>query len=406
MDADDTHPNQTLAVSTQGASVEYGAGVFLFNRSSNQQIWRWTKCPNKCFDIDPVGEDSLLIVSKTSDHKPYQIGGNVSYNWKATHLNWKTGEVKRQFSIPVETHDVDYLGEGRYIIANKIRHDNAEQAWLTEAKRKGWIDDTRESHSHLVYIYNATSDQIVWEYRFQEHFPRTAGDGYEADYTHLNDVDVVQNGSSVLLSPREFDRVLLINKSTKETMWSLGQEDEYDILHEQHNPVVLATDPPTILVADSENDRVVEYAREDGTWNQTWVYSEDLRWPRDADRLPNGNTLIVDTGNDRVIEVTPEGEVVNQTAISQAPYDAEIIGYGDEPGGPTMASLNQTSAESTAEGRSLFERVHEAWLDYHFTASWVLPPWLDAVAFASLHGSVAVLMGGVATEVYRIRRRR
>jgi hypothetical protein len=33
-------------------------------------------------------------------------------------------------------------------------------------------------------------------------------------------------------------------------------------------------------------------------------------WGGDANRLPNGNTLIVNVTRGRIVEVTPEGEVV------------------------------------------------------------------------------------------------
>ena len=41
-----------------------------------------------------------------------------------------------------------------------------------------------------------------------------------------------------------------------------------------------------------------------------WEYSTGLSIPDDADRLPNGNTLITDTGNNRIIEVTTDGTIV------------------------------------------------------------------------------------------------
>jgi hypothetical protein len=246
-------------VSTQGTSTQTGAGVYAIDTGSGAVRWSYTACPEKCFDVDPLSDDTVLFVGKTAAGKPWNITNSSTYNWKATHMNWRTGEVIAQFSVPIETHDVDYLGDGRYVVGNKVNHDGAESKWVAEAKRQGWIAENRSTHSHLLYIYDRERDEITWEYRFADHYPSTAGDGYENDYTHLNDVDPVRNGSAFLVSPREFDRVLLINRTTKETEWALGEEDNYDVLHEQHNPVLLSTDPPTVLVAGSENDRVVEY---------------------------------------------------------------------------------------------------------------------------------------------------
>jgi hypothetical protein len=382
-------------VSTQGTSTQTGAGVYAVDTETRAVHWSYTACPEKCFDVDPLSDDTVLFVGKTAAGKPWNITNTSTYNWKATHVNWRTGEVIAQFSVPIETHDVDYLGDGRYVVANKVNHDGAESKWVAEAKRQGWIAQNRSTHSHLLYVYDRTRDEIVWEYRFADHYPRNAGDGYENDYTHLNDVDPVRNGSAFLVSPREFDRVLLINRTTKETEWELGAEDDYDILHEQHNPVLLSTDPPTVLVADSENDRIVEYRQTDDGWERTWTYARGLDWPRDADRLPNGNTLIADSGNDRVLEVTPEGQVVWEYEISRGPYDVERVRYGDEPRGPSMHEIESASvrAEETDGVRSLLRGLFE---EYRGLAAWVLPPGVGLVGFVGLHG--AVLTGVVWTR--------
>lgn len=386
-----TSENVTF-VSTQGTTTQKGAGVYAITTQSKDIVWSYTGCPHKCFDIDPLSNDTILFVGKTKAGKPWEITNGSTYNWKATHMNWRTGEVIAQFSVPIETHDVDYLGDGKYVVANKINHDVPEKKWLAEAKRHNWIDPNRSTHSHLLYIYDRNRDEITWEYRFVDHYPRTAGDGYENDYTHLNDVDAVQNGSAFLLSPREFDRVLLINRSTKETEWELGEEDNYDILHEQHNPVLLSSDPPTVLVADSENDRIVEYQRVGGEWERTWLYADGLDWPRDADRLPNGNTLIADTGNDRVLEVTPNGQVVWEYDISRGPYDIERLRYGDEPQGPPMSDIEGAPTRAVTGDTEEPSILRTAFKEYYSLARWIVPPGVGAAAFVSLHGALLTIL--------------
>jgi hypothetical protein len=384
-------------VSTQGTTTRSGAGVYAIDTESKDVVWSYTECPEKCFDVDPLSNDTVLFVGKTKTGKPWNITNSSTYNWKATHVNWRTGEVIARFSVPIETHDVDYLGDGEYVVANKVNHDGAERKWVNEAKRRGWIERNRSTHSHLLYVYDRTRDEITWEYRFVDHYPRTAGDGYDNDYTHLNDVDAVRNGSAFLTSPREFDRVLLIDRSTKETVWELGAEDDYDVLHEQHNPVLLSSDPPTVLVADSENDRVVEYKRVDDGWERTWTYADGLDWPRDADRLPNGNTLIADSGNDRVLEVTPNGTVVWEYDIARGPYDVERVRYGDEPRGPPTSDIERAPRTVTGDGdeagngdeRSL---VGAAFEEYRSLARWVLPPGVGTLGFLSLHGALLTLL--------------
>ncbi|MHA1506640.1 MAG: aryl-sulfate sulfotransferase [Candidatus Asgardarchaeia archaeon] len=68
-----------------------------------------------------------------------------------------------------------------------------------------------------------------------------------------------------------------------------------------------------VLIADGGGNRVIEIDREG---NIVWEYSKGLGGSmvmvavHTAHRLPNGNTLIVDTGNDRVIEVDRDGNIV------------------------------------------------------------------------------------------------
>ena len=63
---------------------------------------------------------------------------------------------------------------------------------------------------------------------------------------------------------------MLIDRKSKRIRWTLGEEDNYDILNEQHNPVLLSQDPVTVLVADSENNRVIEYEKTKSGWKRTW----------------------------------------------------------------------------------------------------------------------------------------
>lgn len=170
-------------VSTQGTSTRTGAGVYAADTASKAVLWSYTAGPEKCFDVDPLSNDTVLFVGMTRACKPWNITNSSTYNWKVSHVNWRTGEVITRFSVPIETHDIDYLGDGRYVVANKVNHASAESKWVAEAKRQGWIAPNRSTHSHLLYLYDQNRDEIVREYRFADHYPRDAGDGYENEYT-------------------------------------------------------------------------------------------------------------------------------------------------------------------------------------------------------------------------------
>jgi hypothetical protein len=73
-----------------------------------------------------------------------------------------------------------------------------------------------------------------------------------------------------------------------------------------------------------------------------------MKWPRDADRLPNGNTLVADTNAHRVVELDEQGEVVWSIDF-YAPYDVERLGTGDESAGGPSASRAGLDSRTPSE---------------------------------------------------------
>jgi hypothetical protein len=385
----------TVQGNEQGSKT---AGVFAIDTESKALVWEHTSYHTKYFDVDPLDDDTILFTVKANASR-FEDG----YSWQAVVMNWRTGEVVDTFLVPPDTHDVDYLGDGQYVVANKLQK-RLQTPWRAVLRANDWPGQNRRVIGHQLYIYDARSDQIVWSYYFDEHFPPTDGDGIENDYTHLNDVDSVRNGSAFLVSPREFDRVLLIDRSTKEVEWVVGEEDNYELLHEQHNPVLLSEDPPTVLVADSENDRIVEYSKRGDGWLRTWAYHGELAWPRDADRLPNGNTLIADSGGGRLVEVTPDGTVVWEHDVGFSVYDVERLRYGDEPAGPPMHTLaTGGDVDEGAQTAGLGGQLAERWTEYYLLARWVMPQWVTARDFLLLHALLGLVVGWLRFE-WRVRR--
>jgi hypothetical protein len=288
------------------------ARAIALNTTTKEVLWKHDRYM-RYFDIDPVGEDRVLFAAAS---------GRRGRNMSAYLVDWRTDEEILRFDLPRDTHDVDRLNETAYVYVGRF--------------------------TDSIHVYNTTRNRVTWEWDLKDHFLPEAGkgDGYSNDYSHVNDVDSVADGEAFLISPRNFDRVMLVNRTTGGVEWVLGEEDNDDVLNEQHNPALLTTDPPTVVVADSENDRVVEFRRSNGTWNETWSYA-DVDWPRDADRLPNGNTMIADTHNQRFLEVTPNGSIVWSTNATHWPYDVERLAYGDEPSGPRFVAMGPSKARTT-----------------------------------------------------------
>ena len=347
------------------------------------------------YDVDPLPNGNLLVVSTNSD-------GTLVFE-----LNPETRERVWSESFDFhDTHDVDKLPNGNLLIANMRNFSDG-------------VSNDR------VLVYNRTTDETVWEWKFRNHYPNETDGGFGEDWTHVNDVDRVSEGR-YLVSPRNFDQAIVIDRETKNVVEQLGEDGNHDTLFEQHNPDYLESESgnPTILVADSENDRVVEYAKRDGEWVETWeLGTGQLAWPRDADRLPNGNTLIVDSLNHRVIEVTPQGRIVWEYYATWGPYDAERVGTGDESNGPTMADRGVTgqyrltnsagliegtgtsatfaaAVQNTFAGTPLGPAAAEFATRWAHVTPWIRPVWMNSWAFAAAaFGVLVAISWGVAELV-------
>jgi hypothetical protein len=279
-------------------------------------------------DIDPspVGKNTVLytgILRKNLENSPCASSCVLNV---LERVNMTTGEVTRlhteydQRPFDSEWHDVDRMSEDMYVVADMA--DNQ------------------------VFFLNTTTDRITWIWRADAHYDYDTGGPYAEDWTHVNDVEIVRDGL-VMASMRNHDEVIFIDPGhgVVENL-TLGENDNYDILYEQHNPDYIPEEDggPAVIVADSQNQRNVEFQRRDGEWVQTWVWRDSrMAWPRDADRLPNGHTLMSDSHGDRVLEVDESGDIVWSVNI-HSPYDAERLGTGDESeNGPSAVHANLTS---------------------------------------------------------------
>jgi hypothetical protein len=190
-----------------------------------------------------------------------------------------------------------------------------------------------------VFVLNTSSGLVEWGWDARNDFSIQSGGTYPFDWTHLNDVEVLDDGR-IMVSLRNQDQVVFLDRqSGLQENWTLGEDDNHTILYEQHNPDYIPAERggPAVLVADSEKGRVVEYQRRSGEWKQTWMWTDtSMQWPRDADRLPNGHTLIVDSNGNRVFEIDEQGDIVWEMRIN-TPYDAERLGTGDESAGGASA---------------------------------------------------------------------
>jgi len=278
------------------------------------------------FDVDPVPGTRFTVEYLASRHFNDTTCDAVDAD-RCTRdvirrVNLTTGESQTVYAevtpriYSARHHDADRIDDAHLVLADILRDRVA-------------VVDTR-------------SGEVVWEWRAEYDYAESSG-GKWFDWTHLNDVEVLPDGR-IMASLRNQDSVVFLDpdepgQEALNESWTLGADDDHSVLHEQHNADYIPAERggPAVLVGDSENDRVVEYSRVDGGWEQTWTWTrEGLSWPRDADRLPNGNTVVVNSRGEQVLGVGPNGEVVWRVAVGM-PYDVERLGTGDESAGGSAA---------------------------------------------------------------------
>jgi outer membrane protein assembly factor BamB len=401
---DEQHPGQTLVtVQAYGWFGNHNGDVFIVDREG-ERVWEYRPDDAAVFDAEMLESGNVMVSfgQKVPDADCPERWANTARDYcirnRVQEVDPDTDEVVWEytwydrFMSYHEVHDADRLENGETVIIDMARHRTFT------VDRNGTVTWEWSATEHL------DEGSEFWA-KHVEGTPREdhAYTGPEQDWTHMNDVDRLENGN-FLMSIRNFDVTIEVDPETDEVVEVYGDPGNHDLMYEQHDPDYLEAHD-TLIVADSENNRVVEYDAE--TMEEVWRYegpgpSDRLQWPRDADRLPNGNTLVVDSRGFRVLEVDPEGEVVWSHEMSEAPaivYDADRLGpdrrLEEEPENvPPGDDLNGTYHGGGLSGAVA---VADSWLGF------LLPQWVG------VYGLLAVLVGlgalaGLTWEGYRHRR--
>ena len=184
-----------------------------------------------------------------------------------------------------------------------------------------------EFNSQVVVEHDLETKEHVWEWRLCENWmpPEIV-----KDWSHLNTIDVFPGADALLLSARNQNTLFKVSYPEGELLWALGEQGDfaYDAeaqFFHQHDPEL--TPDGTILMFDNglhdvrEWSRAVEIAYDPQTMTAETVWEfrpePDIYAPvwGDADRLPNGNTLMVfglwDSGkHTHLIEVDADADEV------------------------------------------------------------------------------------------------
>jgi hypothetical protein len=341
-------PRQTL-VGSQGGGTGLHEDGSVYLLSGSEMVWQEGSA-DSYFDVTMTDDGRVLagfMHSGYTDCGPYESPCTRT-GYRVIDPAGDDPEVVSEHSFPVRTrknsevHDVEPLPSGELVLTDM------------DAERIYTIDENGET---------------TWEWRASG-FYDAPDDPTRVDWLHINDVDYlgedrflvsVRNANQLLVIERGAGVVEVVNEDTDPSDDSdctqfdqLADTDgdgdvrcgDPDLLDHQHNPQWLGDG--AVLVADSENNRIVELHRtDDGEWEEAWVLTRAegvaFSWPRDADRLPNGNTLVTDSANQRIVEVNESGETVWSYRTPLIPYEAERLPAGETVGATLYGSPGDTS---------------------------------------------------------------
>jgi len=221
---------------------------------------------NPGLDVEPLPNGNLLVLFPRKG--VYEITRGKQIAWK--------------YLDPKVSHDADRLPDGNTLIAFGA-FDTLEDMQVKEVNPRG---------------------EIVWSWRAKDAFNRAPYLGISSEgWTHTNAVTRLPGGNT-LVSLRNFNLMAEVDRSGK-LVRTLGE----GIAEGQHDPEVQPDG--NILFANHGRPQAAVEMSPNGTilW-QLGIPDQNAYPVRDANRLPNGNTLI--TAADRILEVTPGKEVVWQ----------------------------------------------------------------------------------------------
>ncbi len=261
-----------------------------------QELRQYT---NPGFDAELLANDNVLFVLPRKGVYEINRDGRVIWSYLTSKIS----------------HDADRLPGGNTIFVFGAL-DRKEDAQVAEVNQRG---------------------DIVWTWYARDWFDKAPYSDISNDgWTHTNAVTRLPNGNT-LISPRNFNLVVEVDPQGA-VVRNIGE----GIFVSQHDPEVLSNG--NILVANQGRPpagyhRAVEIDPNTGevVW-QSPPFDKSALPVRDADRLPNGNTLI--TGSTRIAEVTLDGDIVWQLTRKDVAFDVS-----SEQGRRTASGLGFYKAE-------------------------------------------------------------
>lgn len=251
---------------------------------------------------------------------------------------------------------------------------------------------------------------VIFEWRNWDHLDirdtKVSLLGSFVDFVHTNSIAVDYDGN-LIISPREYNMIIKVDRVTGETIWKLGgKHSDFVFINEDiefsriHDVRPVPGEPNQYTLYDNgrarangkQFSRAVQYKLNTNpnvmTAEKVWEYrhTPDLfsAYCGSCQPLPNGNRLIGWAGNDYFSEVDPNGELVYEMRVQgfscsrvrryewdgmmQNPYlTLENMGsvvrlIFNKFGDPNVANYNIFVGEST-DSLALFDTTEQTYYD-------------------------------------------
>ncbi|MDH5695192.1 MAG: aryl-sulfate sulfotransferase [Dehalococcoidia bacterium] len=249
-------------------------GEIIWEYQVPQNLRQYT---NPGFDTEWLPNDNILFVLPGNGVYEIERDGNTVWSYLDNKVS----------------HDADRLPNGNTLVVYG-HEDKISDAQVKEINPEG---------------------EIVWAWYAKDHFNKSPyKDIYNQGWTHTNAASRLPNGNT-LISLRNFNFVVEVDPQGT-VVKIIGE----GIFNYQHDPEMLPSG--NILSATHTSDHAVEIDSKTGEVVWRLAAQEQGMWRvRDADRLPNGNTLVTDAT--KIAEVTPEREIVWLLKVEGVTYEKE-----------------------------------------------------------------------------------
>jgi outer membrane protein assembly factor BamB len=284
--------------------------VWSHRRYDPREMWGQTaNAPDLRGDIDVRTTDRGVLIGGTNICEGTARIHAVLISWEGRVL-WESPVINH--------HHIHETPEGTYM-------------FLVDDRRRFDRFDGKVLVGDQVVEWDPRANSMVWNWHLFDHHEPESDRG---DYSHANTIEPDPRDDTLIISCRNMNQLVKVSRSTGEIVWRLGVDGDFemdpaDYFYHQHSPELQQNG--NILLFDNGTARPEEHGGEfsraleltvdeaemkaEAVWS--YRHEPDLFCPiwSDADRLPNGNTLVTfgtrtEGDTTRYIEVTTDGEVV------------------------------------------------------------------------------------------------